>query len=124
MDKIKIISSRKNWLKPVCGGSVVIGRTYGGVTAVDTGETERGQWRALSFAGGALLLGSPEQTDFLFTAGDLAAFGGRIFTDRVSCHIRFPEAVTEKTDFGALRDRYYRVPRSLLDAIQKAVRGG
>lgn len=124
MRNIKIITNRKNWLRLLCGRRVTIGSTYGALTALDSGETEHGELTALSFENGALLLGSRDRRYFVFTSGDLAGFGRRILTDHISCTIRFREALTRKTDFSALRARYYRVPLPVMDAIERAVSSG
>ena len=105
--------------KMLFGKSVIIGQMYIGITT-DSIKTDM-QYKPLLFERSTLLCVAQDNQFFIFLSGDIAAFKGRIYADKVLTQIHLNAPVEAGTTIENLRKRYYKIPPTFLKMILKGV---
>lgn len=103
------------------GQPVEIGKSYDGlVSLVSEGIRYNDKLIALCYEDGQLLLTNEDRTYFAFADGDFAVWDEKIIAE-AHTSITFNQAITKETDFRDLRERYYRVPKAMINLIQRNI---
>ena len=103
------------------GKPVEIGKRYDGlIPLVSEGISYNDKLVALCYEDGQLLLTNENRTYFAFFDGDFAVWDEKIIAE-AHTSITFNQAITKETDFRDLRERYYRVPKAMINLIQRNI---
>lgn len=127
MESIKKTENTRNEIilktRLITGEPVVIGERYDGmISLAGAAKNYPHKLTALRYADDKLLLANENRTCFAVLDGDFAVWEGKIITEACTT-ITFSQTITKETDFKDLRERYYRVPESMMKFVQIGVSG-